>query len=136
MSQVIRIPEDLYNRLSLYANGFETPAQVIEKLVTFYEDKNNIKKPKTIDTIRSTNLDIVYYPNNNVNSFKKNLMDTKFAFIKLYKIDGTNELKEWDAYRFNESSSVEKNLRSGYLRSWKNKGIYKAELSVNISDLN
>ena len=37
MSQVIRIPEALYQRLENHAQGFDTPANVIEKILNFYE---------------------------------------------------------------------------------------------------
>jgi hypothetical protein len=37
MSQVIRIPSDIYKRLEAYAVGFDTPAGVIERLLNFYE---------------------------------------------------------------------------------------------------
>lgn len=37
MSQVIRIPGNIYKRLESYAVGFDTPAGVIERLLDFYE---------------------------------------------------------------------------------------------------
>lgn len=37
MSQVIRIPSNIYKRLESYAIGFDTPAGVIERLLDFYE---------------------------------------------------------------------------------------------------
>lgn len=37
MSQVIRIPTDIYKRLESYAVGFDTPAGVIKKLLDFFE---------------------------------------------------------------------------------------------------
>jgi len=37
MSQVIRIPESIYTRLSRHAKGFDTPANVIERLLNHYE---------------------------------------------------------------------------------------------------
>lgn len=40
MSQVIRIPRDVYKRLESYAIGFDTPAGVIERLLDFYEANN------------------------------------------------------------------------------------------------
>ena len=41
MSQVIRIPRDVFKRLESYAVGFDTPAGVIERLLDFYESKIN-----------------------------------------------------------------------------------------------
>lgn len=37
MSQVIRVPADIYSRLEQHATGFDTPANVIEKLLNHYE---------------------------------------------------------------------------------------------------
>jgi predicted CopG family antitoxin len=37
MSQVISIPENLYERLKKHAHGFDTPANVIEKILNYYE---------------------------------------------------------------------------------------------------
>ena len=40
MSQVIRIPSNVYSRLERHAQGFDTPANVIEKLLNHYEGVN------------------------------------------------------------------------------------------------
>ena len=40
MSQVIRIPQNIYKRLERHSIGFESPIQVIEKLLNFYEDNS------------------------------------------------------------------------------------------------
>ena len=45
MSQVIRIPESIYKRLESHAKGFDTPANVIERLLNFYErNASNVHK--------------------------------------------------------------------------------------------
>ena len=82
----------------------------------------------------STSLEIIYYPSGEIN-FKQVLLQTKKAYILLHKVDGTKELNEWNASRFSLNSDVNKNLRSGYLRGWKIKGIFKAEISTNKKDL-
>ncbi len=38
MSQVIRISESIYSRLEAHVQGFDTPANVIERLLDFYEE--------------------------------------------------------------------------------------------------
>ena len=38
MSPVIRLSNELYERLSKYANGFDTPSSVIERLINSYEE--------------------------------------------------------------------------------------------------
>jgi hypothetical protein len=85
-------------------------------------------------TEKSTNLEIIYYPVNDVNNFKQLLLDKKMAYINIHKINGEIEIIEWSAHKFKNSSDIEKNLRSNYLRDWKDKGIFKAELSTNKDD--
>lgn len=41
MSKVIRLPEKIYKRLERHSIGFETPVQVIEKSINYYESKNS-----------------------------------------------------------------------------------------------
>ena len=53
MSQVIRIPKNLYKRLESHAIGFDTPAGVLEKVLNFYEThRPNITKSK--NTLKSS----------------------------------------------------------------------------------
>jgi hypothetical protein len=44
MSPVIRIPEHIYKRLESKAEGFDTPASVIERLLNFYDEGNTVKE--------------------------------------------------------------------------------------------
>ncbi len=37
MSRVIRIPANVYSRIEQHAKGFDTPANVIENLLNYYE---------------------------------------------------------------------------------------------------
>ena len=146
MSTTIRVSEELYQRLGKYSYGFKTPADVIAEMLDFYERKNDIKAPvldeaAIIETERrhkrrqideATRLEIVYYPVNDENHFKRLLLKHKFADIKLSKTDGTSEIRRWNATAgFKETSSVSNNLRSGCLRDWRTKGICKAELSID-----
>jgi hypothetical protein len=138
MSQVIRIPDDLYKRLEKYASGFDTPARVIESILDEFEGvkSNPITDQSTSDNFEiepSSNLEIIYYADSE-EDFKQQLLDTKEAFLKIYYTNNTSEVKEWNASRFSSSSSVDSNLRSGYLRGWKERGIFKAEVTVNRDD--
>ncbi|MFH1216670.1 MAG: hypothetical protein V1706_09235 [Pseudomonadota bacterium] len=137
MNKNIEIPGSLYQRLGLHANGFETPASVIERMVTFYEEQTGIgnKMPVEAMSMIPMSLEIVYYPSGE-ESFRQALLQKKVAYLLLHKIDGTKEFKEWNALSFNDRSSVNGNLRSGYLRGWKKKGIIKAEISTSRNDLN
>ena len=136
MSQVIRITANLYQRLGLYAEGFETPSSVIEKILNFYEEQKGIKHESNIKSFDKTptSLEIIYYPPDE-DDFKQKLLQTKKAYVLIHKTDGTTEFKEWNASNMSADSTVNGNLRSGYLRGWKSRGIFKAEISTNRNDL-
>jgi len=136
MSQAIRIPVNLYQRLSSHAEGFDTPANVIERMLNFYEEQKGLESTAKHESVNkeSTSLEIIYYPSDE-QSFKKLLLQTKMAYVLLHKVDRSKELKDWNASKFSTYSNVNANLRSGYLRSWKTRGICKAEVSTNKDDL-
>ena len=135
MSQVIRISDELHKRLEAYASGFDTPSNVIETILNAYEGLNQDIKLETntenqLEIKRATSLEISYSSGSEEN-FKQLLLEHKKAYIKLYYTNDTTEIKEWKAFRFSSSSSVDGNLRSGYLRGWRERGIFKAELSIH-----
>lgn len=137
MSQVIRISDELYRRLEMHASGFDTPSRVIETILNAYEKANpNISARATSqnsEVLPSNNLDIIYFAGSE-EAFKQQLLVSKKAYIKLFYTNDTSEIKEWDASNFSITSPVATNLRSGYLRSWKERGIFKAELTFNRDD--
>ena len=49
MSHVIRIPSEIYSRLEQHAKGFDTPANVIEKLLNYYEGVSEKKSTQHIE---------------------------------------------------------------------------------------
>ena len=132
MAPVIRIPEGLYKRLENLAEGFDTPANVIEKLLNQYSDDG--LSVDDLEAIPSKKPQLVFYPEND-DDFKDLLITHKKAYIRLHKKDGTIENIIWKANRFSKNSNLRGNLWSGYLRGWKAKGVIKAELAINESDL-
>ncbi|MBU0945349.1 MAG: hypothetical protein KJ804_12165 [Proteobacteria bacterium] len=136
MNKNVEMTVALYQRLGSHAQGFEDPASVIERILDFYEEKLGIEKTVPVETALSlpSTLGITYYPSDE-ESFKQLLLQKKVAYLLLHKIDGTKELKEWNAINFTAQSSVNGNLRSGYLRDWQKKGIIKAEISTDRNDL-
>ncbi|MCI5168279.1 MAG: hypothetical protein D3903_19865 [Candidatus Electrothrix sp. GM3_4] len=137
MNQTIDIPTSLYQRLSSHAKGFETPSTVIERLLNSFEGQ---KMTESISNVKKTiilpaSLEMIFHPDNDEEKFKQLLLQKKIAYILLDKLDGTQEVKEWDASNFKQNSSVNGNLRSGRLRGWREKGIVKVEVSTQKSDL-
>lgn len=138
MSHVMRIPLSLYNRLASHSQGFQTPGDVLAKILDLYEKyliDNALpgihENPKNLP---SNHLEIIFYPSND-EKFKKLLLERKEAWVVLYKTDGSCEKFKWNANRFSESSSVKGNLQSGYLRNWRTKGIVKAKIAINKNDI-
>ena len=126
MSPTIQISEELLQRLGKHSSGFKTPADVIAEMLDFYEKFDPRPYPSP-----PSRLEIVYYPVNDAEHFKRLLLEHKFAYVKLSKTDGTSEIYLWNAARFKETSSMSNNLRTGYLRGWRANGICKAELSID-----
>ncbi len=135
MNKTIEIPAVLYQRLSAHAKGFETPAIVIERLLDSFEGRDIAESNITANTTISLpiSLEIIYYPADE-ESFKRELLQKKIAYLLLHKLDGSKEIKEWKTTNFQPHSSVNGNLRSGYLRNWKKKGLVKVEISTNKND--
>lgn len=140
MNRKVEISENLFKRLEKHAVGFDTPENVIERVVNFYEKKNKSAKGLVVHRLieEAKGLEIVFYPSDE-DSFQKELLklksDPRVAWILLTKIDGTQELRKWKATKITEDSNVLGNLRSGYLRGWRQKGIVKAEIAINKQDL-
>lgn len=136
MSHVLRMTSQLYKRLETHAKGFDTPANVIERLLDYYELNNNIESTKTLEPDYTTpsDLEILLCPEDK-SEFKKLLLADKRAYVRLYKTDESHETKEWNASRFRESSNLMGNLRSGPLRGWKGKGVRKAVIAIKKEDL-
>jgi hypothetical protein len=140
MSQVIRIPISLYKRLENHVTGFDnSPAKIIEKILDFYENNKGlvIDNPVSV-TIPSpppsNSLEIIYHPYNNQDSFSRDFLKKQLAYIRVYKTDGSTEVFTWrlrESQGFTINSSVKANLMTGRLRGWKEKGIYKAEVSTD-----
>lgn len=164
MSRVIRISEALYRRLEAYASGFDTPSNVIERILNAHENvppgsvsmlteqgdqAAHERAPSGFSTVDiseqdayiqpATNLEIVYVSGlerYTEEEFKKDLLGKKRAYLKLFYTNGKVEYKPWKALRFNPESGVYNNVRSkNYLRDWEAKGITKIILSVNRADL-
>ncbi|WP_225181359.1 hypothetical protein [Pectobacterium aroidearum] len=113
----IEISQKTFNRLAKHATGFDTPENVINRLL----DKQ--------ETEFSQRPELTFKPEDE-ELFKQELIRTRYATVELYKADGSKEEGEWNARSISELSSIRSNLWSGYLRNWKEKGIVRAIFTV------
>jgi hypothetical protein len=146
MKKTIEISTELYQRLGKIAQAFESEQSVIERLIDFYENEKNsdnialsndtvIEQTQLLPiTVYRSKLEEHYYPSN-LNQFKLLLIETKKAWVKLSYVDGTVTVQEWNALRFSETSDVRGNLKSGYLRHWREKRIVRADIAIAKNDL-
>ena len=63
-------------------------------------------------------------------TFRKKLLEDHKANWTLIYADGHSENGVWDASNITEKSSISGNIRSGYLRGWREKGIVKGIFEV------
>ncbi len=134
MTHRIELPDSTYQRLEGLAEGFDTPASVIERLLDHYEQAPAAPaQPALSRNDMPSKVDIEVLPD--PDTFKRQLLEQKRAWVLLQYLDGTSRIHEWRTHRFSESSDVIMNLRSGYLRGWREKGIVSAKVSVHREDL-
>jgi len=100
MSQVIRISESIYERLESMARGFDTPGNVIERLLEFYE-KHHKPVPSPV---KSPLKDIAFHglvktlnPDNPGNLSHTRILEGRF---------GNERVKNWMQLVSCHSSSV------------------------------
>lgn len=117
----IEVSENTYNRLSNHAEGFETPDNVIGRLLDFYEGRKSALKPE-----------IIFHPDEA--TFKEELIAKKTAWKVIEYADETKEVEKWLATRITADSNLRANLWSGTLRDWQTKGIRKLTLSTTKPD--
>ena len=141
MKKQIEITEETYQRMGALTVGFETPEDVIKRLMNYFEGQatskgSSVPAPasKMVGIPPSHNLEIVFHPDDE-EGFKTHFLDKKIAYIHLTLTNGETDHKEWECQKFTRSSSVKGNLLSGYLRHWRQKGIVKAEISTDKDDL-
>lgn len=110
MSKVVRIPDELYIRLKKYAEPFETPIDVIEKILNKFE---GVKPEKPIGkrSKESNTLPITFYPED-MEEFKSAFIKEGKATISIKYEDGSIEKKSWLCRHLTEDSNIIGNVRS------------------------
>lgn len=126
MPPVIRVSESLYQRLSAHAEGFDTPANVIEKLLNQIEGIPASTGSMGDDGVHRPKLH--FFPSED--TFRKGLIEGKAGQVVLYYADGSKKEKQWHTSRFTERSNLRGNIWSGLLRGWEEKQIVSAEFHM------
>lgn len=138
MSPTIQVSAAIYKRLESHADGFDTPENVIERLLNSYDRATDPTGEAVM--VSSTEEELltrpepVFYPED-IDEFKRQLLRLRQATHRITYQDGTSKLGVWNANRLDKSSSVLGNIYSGLLRDWKAKGIVRAEFAIDRSDL-
>ena len=122
---VVRLSADLYSRLEAHAEGFDTPANVIERILNAYE---GVAEHKAVASPLSAKPLLVFLPSEE--TFRARLLEKKIAKRTLYYRGGAVEEKIWKANSFSNSSNLRSNIWSGPLRGWEEQAIVKAEFRV------
>ena len=86
--------------------------------------RDDIEPGEKVGMIKNNVAEIIFKPNKE--EFVKNLIKKRKATYTIVYVDDTESEREWNANRFDESSDVIHNIRSGPLRDWKKKRIKKA----------
>src|SRR5690554_7237911 len=121
---VIRISESLYQRLSAHAEGFDSPASVIERLLDQIEGVDP-KPASDHEATLMTRPELHFHPSEEL--FRKGLIEGKTGLVVLHFKDGTQVEKQWQSSRFTDSSNLRGNIWSGLLRNWEEKEIVAAD---------
>ena len=117
MSKVIRISDNLYKRLEAHASGFDTPSNVIEIILNFYESTisgtesahNCVRNAKNqsaseLDTVHSSNSEENFI---NIHEEIKKLapnLNERFKDGDMYYVGNVYPTKE--RVRINESGAI------------------------------
>ncbi|EPM4947192.1 TPA: hypothetical protein NJ372_003533 [Vibrio parahaemolyticus] len=118
----IELSQETYLRLGKHVIGFETPDNVICRLLDFYESRTVTEKPE-----------LVFIPSED--EFRQCLINQKQAWKVFQYADGRVSTEEWSAQQFGEHSNLKSNIWSGALRGWKNKGIVRLTLTTEKPDI-
>lgn len=127
---VLRVSQGLYSRLEAHAKGFDTPAQVIERILNAFEGNN----PSITTTLSETEQvatsppKLSFYPSEE--EFRLALLTGHKNRVLIRYQDGTVCTKSWHTSRFSQRSNLRGNIWSGILRGWKTQDIIAAEFHV------
>ncbi len=129
---VIHVSSKVYERLKGLAEPFETPTDCLQRLLDkhYGNSAGDGARRRARMPMPQSRPVLVFIPADE-DEFKSKLIKRKQARVVLHKSDGSTDSLTWTADRFGKSSGLRANLWSGYLRGWKEKGIVKAEFTID-----
>tara|TARA_R110002110_G_scaffold301156_1_gene515233 strand:+ start:195836 stop:196222 length:387 start_codon:yes stop_codon:yes gene_type:complete len=127
MPPVIRLSDELYHRLAAYAEGFDTPANVIERILNEKEGVESVSPTRLPEDLPKPEL--IFYPDES--AFRSAIIRHVPARAILHYRDGSSEERLWNTDKFSANSNLRGNIWSGFLRGWKQAGITKAEFHLD-----
>lgn len=133
MITIIQINEAVCIRLSAFAkqNNLNNLSDAIQHILDSQPAAPGGTRDLSALTAGTKLRNIITYFPAGEDSFKKELLKTKRAFIRIFYADGRPPTdKEWNAHNISKASTVHGNLASGHLRDWREKGICKVEVSI------
>lgn len=137
MTITIQLDEGTCSRLALYATkrGLGWGEAIGEMLAKCEGDYNVAPitappKPATAQTLNPP--DIIYHLADGSPVSERECQDAiiaaKAATVRIHYADGGVKDKQWRAENLQEHSYLRGNLKTGYLRNWRDRGIVKAEV--------
>jgi hypothetical protein len=133
MAPVIRVSGTLFSRLECHAEGFDTPAAVIERILNVYEGVD-ASSEQSSEPEMLKRPELIFHPADEKEILRK-LVEKKSAWVNVHHNDGSIKTSPWYADKMQPTSNLRANIWSGRLRDWKKKGIVKAEFYFDPKDL-
>ena len=131
----IKIEEQICIRLGQYAanHSLSSHSAAIEHLLDNQQGVGDSSPSTAVSQPGHSRLEVVYFPEGEEN-FKQALLaidsSRRVAHIRIHYFGGRIDYKQWWAADIDENSLIRGNLASGHLRGWRQKGIVKAEVSL------
>lgn len=126
---VIRISSKLFKRLERHAKGFDSPGEVIGRLLDAYEGVDPSPYIQSVAGEALSKPELNFFPDEA--RFRSHLVAGKDGRVLIFHLDGTVEEKTWNSVRFKATSNLRANIWSGYLRGWRENQIVRAEFHAD-----
>ena len=108
MAPVIRVSEKLFSRLECHAEGFDTPAAVIERILNTLEGvEASSEQSSEPDPVMKPEL--IFHPADE-KEFLRKLVEKKSAWVNVHHNDGSIKTSPWYADKMQPTSNLRGNI--------------------------